>query len=283
MALSAKTTISEFVNQIAERETTNPRPCRRFGVEIETPEAGRISADGFSKTHDPSVSDPECECECEECYHSCDCGNCDLSNGYGELDHCGECTANELALDYSKGNRSDAYGVIKDTCQELLAIDSQHQDEYRGHPYGGHIHTEARDLTPLKLALLMRYYRHAQRLFPTEEFFGRDTNDYCSHLSESDIEQTAQGWQIDRMVAVNTQNVLNFRERCENYPDRYNKDTKAKSTVEFRQFASTNDWRLTLARVAFCVALVDYTAQGLPPYWLLRTQTWQDFAKEIKM
>jgi hypothetical protein len=280
MALSATTKMSEFVIEISERPA---RPCRRFGVEIETPEAGKINARGFDKTHDPSVSDPECECECDECYHSCDCGNCDLSNGYGELDHCGDCTANELALEYENGTDTHANGVIQKTCEELVAVESQHQDEYRGHPYGGHIHIEARDLTPLQLALLLRMYRHAQKLFPTERFFGRSTNDYCQDVSDYDIEQTASGWQIDRMVAVNTQNVLNFRERCETYPDRYNKNTPFKSTVEFRQFASTNDWRLTLARVAFCVALVDYVAQNRPPYWLLRTTTWQDFAKEIRM
>lgn len=278
MALSAKTTLAEFIDEISERPD---RPCRRFGVEIETPEASRVSADGFTKTHDPSVADAECECECDSCYHSCDCGNCDITNGYGELDHCGECTSNELALDYHYGATTTAQGVIRTTCQELENAESNHYDEYRAHPYGGHIHTEARDLTPLQVALLMRYYRHAQNLFPEKAFFGRETNDYCSDVSDYDIDQTAQGWQIDRMVAVNTQNYFNFRYGLEN--NRYTMDSRAKSTIEFRQFSSTNDYKLTLARVAFCVALVDYTAQGLPPYWLLRTKTWQDFAKEIRM
>ena len=278
MALSPNTTIAEFIDEIAERPE---RPCRRFGVEIETPEAGQITASGFTKTHDPSVSDADCECECRDCSHSCDCENCDITNGYGELEHCGECTSNELALCYDYGTTTTALGVIRTTCQELKNAGSDHYDHYRAHPYGGHIHTEARDLTPLQVALLMRYYRHAQKLFPTDEFFGREVNDYCSDISDHEIEQTVQGWQIDRMVAVNTQNYFNYRYALEN--GRIRPDQKFKSTIEFRQFSSTNDWKLTLTRIAFCVALVDYTAQGFPPYWLLRTKTWQEFAKEIRI
>lgn len=271
-------TISEMASEIANRPS---RPCRRFGVEIETPEAGQINADGFTKTHDPSVADGECECECDSCSHSCDCGNCSITNGYEENEHCGECYSNELALAYDYGITTDANGVIAETCQELRNARSDHYDHYREHPYGGHIHTEARDLTPLQVALVMRYYRHAQRLFPTEEFFGREVNDYCSAVSDHHIEQTAQGWEIDRMTAINTQNYFAHRYAVEQ--GRRTQTQRAKSTLEFRQFASTNDHEITLARVAFCIALVDYTAQNRPPYWLLRTQTWQDFAKEIRM
>lgn len=278
MALLATTTLTAFVQEIADRPA---KTCRRFGVEIETPEAGSIKAEGFEKTHDPSVADGDCDCDCDSCSHSCDCGNCSITNGYDENEHCGDCYANELALYYSEGTDSTANGFIRRACVELQNAGSDHYDHYRDHPYGGHIHVEARDLTPLQVGLLMRYYRHAQTLFSEQDFFGRDTNDYCSHISESDIEQTVKGWQIDRMTAINTQNYFAFRYDVEN--GRKRPDQKAKSTLEFRQFASTNNWQLTLARVAFCVALVDYTAQGLAPYWLLRTKTWQDFAKEIKM
>lgn len=278
MTVSANTTLAQFIEQIAERPA---KTCRRFGLEIETPEAGSITADGFTKTHDPSVSDGECKCECDSCSHSCDCGNCSITNGYEDNEHCGDCTSNELALDYYQGTDSTGNGLIRQTCEELQNAGSDHYDHYRGHPYGGHIHTEARDLTPLQVALLMRYYRHAQNLFDQDQFFGRETNDYCSDITDRDIDQTVNGWEIDRMSAINTQNYFSFRyavERGQRSPDQ-----RAKSTLEFRQFASTNNWQLTLARIAFCVALVDYTAQGFAPYWLLRTKTWQEFASVIEM
>lgn len=268
---------AEFIEEVATRDG---KPCRRFGVEIETPEACKITPWGFDTTHDPSVADADCECECDECAHSCDCPYCERSD-YGS-DHCGSCTDNELALEYHQGTETTGNGYIRRVCEQLQEIGSNHEDHYRSHPYGGHIHTEARDLSTQQLATLLRAYKHAQKLFPTIEFFGREENDYCSRITESNIEDTAKGWSIDRMVAVNTQNVLNFKNAQQNNPDRYNMETVYKSTVEFRQFASTNDWKLTLTRVAFCIALVDYIAKGTPVYWLLRTKTWQEFAREIQ-
>ncbi len=268
-------TFAEFVENVATRE---PKDCRRFGVEIETPHASKIEADGFDKTHDPSVADSDCECDCDSCNHSCDCGNCSITNGYDDNEHCGDCTANELALLYSYGTRTDGQGAIERTCKELQEVDSDHTDHYRGHPYGGHIHTEARDLTPRQVASVMRLYNKAEALYPAE-FFGRETNDYCSAIGKYAMDMTSNGCEIDRMSAINTQNYFAYRYQLQR--GYINEQSKFKSTLEFRQFASTNDWKMTLTRVAFCIALVEFAKNNSAIYWALRSTTWQEFAKVI--
>jgi hypothetical protein len=264
------------------REGSQP-DTRRWGFEIETPEVGALAYalddNGFRVYHDGSVTAPDCECECNSCAHSCNCEHCQI-NDYG-LDHCGECQANEAA---SPVNFKPSPDHQREVLDQLHAYNTEDLEN------GGHIHIEGRDLTIRQMLQIGKYWGKVAQLLP--DLVGRD---YCE-----DYAQDAREWPESerlgvRMVAVNFTNLVSWNSRGEQV-NRYsaeearslNRNPKGaptdtyKSTVEFRQFASTAHAPTIYARAAVCRALVDYFASGQPAYWIARATTAEELLEALQ-
>jgi len=262
-------------------ETQTLTETRRWGVEIESPQVASFetSCSGWRRpwnlTNDESVDEPECECECGDCLHECDCGFCDFTNGYGDLDHCGDCRANELVSPvmftalFSDEERRELHRI-----QEKI---ERHDKE----TWGGHIHVEARDLNLFQVGMVQRAWLKCYQLLG-ESFTGRDYGNYCR-----DFEEWGDRDRLDeRYCAVNVTNLVRYGMGGFNVwaddPDRRELATlnpkgapldQCKTTIEFRQFAGTADPNLIEYRASWCRAIVDYFANGGAWYWIARCET----------
>lgn len=256
----------------------NDTDTRRWGVEIESPEVGRVAYmfedEGWHIHRDESVTTPDCDCDCESCQHSCDCDRCDIRNGYDYPDHCDNCQSNETASPVKY--RQQFTESERDALAELHRYNTEDMEN------GGHIHIEARDLTIQQVGLVMKGYLKLEAIFGNS-LTGREFNHYARNFSEWDENDKL----AERYCAVNATNLVRwnrygggFRTWADD-PDRpaINQNPKGapmdtwKTTLEFRQFASTARAEVIEARASMMRALVDYFAQGGAWYWLARCET----------
>ena len=272
---------SELVEWFSEPRQ-NQTDTRRWGVEIESPEVGRVAYmfedEGWRTCVDESVTSPDCDCDCDSCEHRCDCDNCEIRNGYQEPDHCDHCRTNETASRVKY--RQQFTDAERDALAELHRYNSEDMEN------GGHIHIEARDLTIQQVGLIMKGYLKIEGILGVQ-FTGREFCHYARDFSEWD-ETDRLG---ERYCAVNATNLVRWGRYSSRFtawaddPDRPALNTNPKgapsdtwkTTLEFRQFASTARAEIIEARASVCRALVDYFADGGAWYWLARCQT----AKEV--
>lgn len=251
-------------------EWTRKQPnadCRRWSYEIESPEIARHADSlfrvGFECHHDGSVSDVDCDCECDDCQpHSCDCDHCDRADYY-DPDHCATCMATEAAPSNHK-----PVTTTHDT-ERLDYVRENLDEDYIDSTCGNHIHINATDLTPRQIANVMRLWDKVQNLL--SPVIGRSYTGYADNITEEDIAEVAQGNTVDRYKAVNTQGILYH----------LSNGRHQKSTIEFRQFAGTVDADLIIARGFICRALVEYCQKDQPLYWLNRTTTAKELLAEL--
>lgn len=252
---------------------------RRWGFEIESPIIGRVKGDSFFSSYeglyfcsDGSLSGGDCDCECSDCYHSCDCDNCDRSD---YLDHCGECGTNELSS--SEPVTTPTLDRWADFLDKLR--DNWEPMENWGENWGGHIHVEARDLTKRQAANVVIV---GERLFQiAPEWFSGGEDNYNEPLSRDRVEGFARdqfsGYNTNRAAWVSIHNLR----ASEPQPYRVGEpNDHAKTTIEFRAFRSTADRKLIEFRALVARAVVEYCRKGGQIYWLTSCQ---DFGKFLRV
>jgi len=240
------------------------RVTRRYGFEIESPQVARFAGDflnaSFELSADPSVDAEECECECSDCNHTCNCSNCGFDNW--DMPHCEMCTATEASSPVCYTPKP-ALGL--DAMRDLHRYNSEDMEN------GGHIHVEGRDLSVVQLAGVMKAWRKIWELLP--DLVGREPNQWCEEMTEEN-----QNWGHAKHVAVNVSGVNYYRETIRakgidtNPYGPLTTDTY-RSTIEFRQFASTAHAPIIYARASVCRALVDYMAENRGLYYLLKAES----------
>jgi hypothetical protein len=242
--------------------------CRRWSYEIEAVALGSASIGdlGFNTHQDSSVTDDGCECDCGDCAHSCDCDHCDITNGYNELDHCGDCGDTEAAP-------TDSSPVV--TTHDLGRLDEAMKRLNRSSAYiddtcGGHIHIDASDLSAQQVATTMKLWRKVEELLP--ELIGRSSNHFAESMTDWDMAAiTGEHKTAERYKAVNALNWLNYTEGGYN----------AKPTLEFRQFAGSLDMGTLVARGYLCRALVEHAKSGKAIYWLMSATSGKALLREL--
>ena len=271
--------MEKFVDLVErfESDTISPIEVRRWGVEIESPHVAKIghNLDSWDLHNDESVEDPDCECQCDECYHSCDCGNCQITNGWQEVDHCGDCMSNEASSPVLWHNRFDT--ETRETLAHIEVIVNQTMAENEG----GHIHIEARDLNLSQIGQVQKGYLKLVDLLGWK-FIGREFCHFAKNFSEWDESDRLS----ERYCAVNATNLVRYgsfgfktwaddpdRQELRSLNPKGEKTDYYKTTLEFRQFATTSDPELIEARASILRALVDYFANGGAWYWFAKCQT----------
>ena len=242
---------------IAWTANQSAEPCRRWSYEIEAVGLGGASYAlqnlGFDTHNDPSITDAdECQCDCGDCQHSCDCDNCSITNGWDSEPHCSECSDTEAApSDYRPVKDTHDTDRLAEACQALRRAGADIDDTC-----GGHVHVDAQDLSAQQVAKVMKLWRKVEEFFP--DLIGREANRYAEEITERDLEDiTAEYPSAERYRAVNALNWINGRH------------SGRKATIEFRQFAGTLDPQVIIARGYICRALVEYAKSDRPVYWLL--------------
>lgn len=258
-------------------ETQTLTETRRWGVEIESPQVAIFSTSctGWELTRDESVDEPECVCECSDCAHDCDCDHCDITNGYRDPDHCGDCTANELVSPVMFTRE------FTESDREQLKTVHQRMERHDTETWGGHIHIEARDLNLFQVGMVQKAWLKVYQLLG-EDFTGRDFGHYCR-----DFEEWGERDRLDeRYCAVNVTNLVRYgsggfnvwaddpdRREIENMNPKGAPTDTMKTTIEFRHFASTASPSKIEYRASVCRAIVDYFANGGAWYWVARCET----------
>lgn len=253
---------------------------RRWGFEIENSElanyAGKLERNGFNLVHDSSL-EYECQCDCSQCLHECECDNCEIRNGWDEVEHCGDsyCQGNELNSPVFFEPYPEAVTVIQEVGEGLS--DHSKRDSYAGM----HIHIEARDLSIAQLQAVLTLWNrflHLEERVSGFDFFGRQPNQYC-RLNSKNLKDNS-----DKMLQVNFQNLLNFDFYAGIVEDRWDKsrmDTSPygqptdtmKTTIEFRGFSPSFSAEQIWSRAKICRMVVEYAASGSAPYWVSRATT----------
>jgi hypothetical protein len=268
MKQDTRTTTQKFIDAV---NALPEQPTRRWSFEIEANDAGSATYDltclGMDAHNDSSVS-TDCECECDECVHSCDCPNCRISNGYEELDHCGDCSNTEFAPDNDNPVTTSTWnGKIERACQYIEAVGGRTDSDT-----GGHLHVDGTGLTARKVATTIRIWRKVAELLP--DLIGRGYCNFAEEITDSELQAFEQLplYTGERYRAINANNLSGqFRGRAENY----------KNTLEFRQFAGTLDYRQIIARGYLCRAIVEKAIRNDGIYWVLRCTTAEQLLREL--
>lgn len=264
-------TITEALVNWATRQPDEA--TRRWSYEIESPQIARYASElfdaGFECHNDGSVSSLDCECDCDDCSHSCDCERCDISDY--DADHCGVCQATEAAP--QDGNPCN---TTKDEAR-LSAVGRYLDADYLDSTCGQHVHVDASDLTAPQVANLCRVWDRVNDLLGHTDLVGRGYNSYADEFRAGEIEVIARGGTIDRYRSVNPMGVMYHLERVANG----NARGYSKSTVEFRQFAGTVDPLLIVARGYLCRAMVEWAKSNAPIYWAKNAKTAKDLLAEF--
>lgn len=259
----APRTAFELVKYFAQLEPSELPPTgrvtRRYGFEIETPQVARYASQladaGFEITVDGSVSTEDCDCDCSYCSHDCDCSNCGFDSW--DLEHCGICEANEA---------SSPVCYTPKPAVGMRALEYLHESNREDMENGGHIHVEARDLSAVQVAAVMKAWRKIYELLP--DLVGRDYNQWANEMTEDN-----QKWGEAKHIAVNATMISGYRAHLESGKydlNPYGQPTDTlRTTIEFRQFASTAHAPIIYARASVCRALVDYIADNRGLYYLL--------------
>lgn len=269
---NSEATVQAFINwAVAQPDEA----CRRWSYEIETVSirevADKLNNLGFATHHDASVQDEygneaECECDCEDCQHSCDCNNCSIADY--DQDHCGNCQSTEAAPSDHKPVLTTKDGERLAKASWLLA-DADVNDTT-----GNHVHVNADDLTAKQIAQVMKIWHRVQTLLMP--LIGRSYCNYAKEIGAYEIETTEGGRTSDRYLSVNPQGAINNIERLAMGYGRGHK-----TTIEFRQFAGTTDAGLIIARGYLARALVEYARKDIAPYWLNRCETAEQLLNEL--
>ncbi len=212
-------------------------------------------ADGSVSDESDYAGNDECNCECSDCYHSCDCDDCDRENDHG----CGE---------------DDCYGGSSD-CQEVASIGAITYS----HPQtlnlladwgineatylsdtGIHIHIGSEHLTAPQVANVMTAYRLAT---PILNIIAERAGTYyaMNHSPETENATRAGEFKGSKYQAVNIANhFTNYRAQ----------------TIEFRQMAgqsqlSLNQTDRVRAWAEILRLLVGYATKPAPSlYWIAK-------------
>lgn len=259
---------------------------RRYGFEIENSElsqhAYEIEREGFRLSQDSSV-DYDCNCDCDTCEHVCDCEHCTY-NDYDQ-DHCGDgaCGGNELVSPTLWENLNESQTAILESLSDSLG------DYSKRDPHAGmHIHIEARDINLHQARNLLVIWQHFIRNIDKDaDFRGRAENQYCRENNARRL--SANG---DKMLQINFRNIFEFDSYAEIVEERpylkrinqspYGEPTdKDKTTIEFRGFSQTFDPAIIEARTKLCRYLVEWVANDIPSYWLIKERTFPDFWREL--
>lgn len=268
MKQDTRTTTERFIDAV------NAMPevaTRRWSFEIESNDSGsatdELEALGMDAHNDGSVS-TDCECDCGDCEHSCDCPNCSIANGYDSVDHCGDCLNNEFAPDNSHPVITSTWnGKIEQACDYIQGAGGRTDSDT-----GGHIHIDGTGLTPRKVATAIRIWRKVAELMP--DFIGRGYCSFADEITEYELEafDTLATYTGERYRAINANNLGGqFRGRADNY----------KNTLEFRQFAGTLDHRQIIARGFLCRAIVEMAISNSGIYYILRSTTAEQLLSEL--
>lgn len=252
---------------------------RRWGFEIESPIIGRVKGDsywanyeGLAFCSDGSLSGGDCDCECSDCYHSCNCDNCDRSD---YLDHCGDCGTNELSS--SEPVTTPTLDRWADFLDKLR--DSWEPVENYGENWGGHIHIEARDLTKRQAGNVAIVGTHLFTIAP--DWFSGGEDGYNEPLDRRQI----QGFIRDEFSGYNTNRAawvsIHNLQTSEPMPYQVGDPSDGrKTTIEFRAFRSTADRLLIEFRALVARQLVEYCQKNGQIYWLTSCR---DFGKFLEV
>lgn len=252
-------------------------PVRPYGVEIETPEVAQVVSyiyeAGGNVTIDGSVNQNDCECDCEQCAHSCNCERCDITNGYESNECCGDCTANEAQTPIQYEAKLSP--KIRHALEMLHDINTEDLEN------GGHIHVNAPDLTAKQGGMLQIVWHKVAELFA--DLIGREPNGYCELRTPA--RNFGEVFDGERMNAVNLTNVARYwnTDGVNQYDHNGAQDTRHRWSVEFRQFASTANPDTIEKRAQLCRALVDYIINGGAPYWIMRAETADELAEVLDL
>jgi len=246
---------------------------RRWGWEIETPIIGEQRArsdwretDGLRFESDPSLSGSECECDCSDCYHSCNCDNCDRSD---YLDHCESCATNEVST-YDP--------VMTGTLDQWARFLERLEDNWSpvenwGENWGGHLHIEARDLTKRQAVNVVVAGCHLIDLAPN--WFTGGEDNYNDRPDRDRLESCVRGevspYNTKRQSWISITNLPSepMPYKVGDQPD------GRKTTIEFRVFRSTPNRRLIEFRALVSRKLVEYCQRGGQIYWLTSAKSFE--------
>jgi len=225
--------------------------------------------DGSVSDESDYAGNEECDCECSDCYHSCDCDNCDSADN---LEH--EC-----------GN-SDCYGGSSDT-QEVASIGGitySHPETLNrlaewgineatyNEDTGIHIHIGSESFTTPQVANIMTAYRLAKPIL--DQVAERAETYYASsHTPEMENETRSGNNKGHKYQAVNISNQF--------------QDYRPK-TIEFRQMAGTtrtdlNQTDRVRAWAEVLRTLVAYATKPSPAlYWIGKAKDFNDLMRLIK-
>jgi len=246
---------------------------RRWGFEIESPIIGAQKAraswrdiDGLSFTSDGSLSGSECECDCSDCYHSCNCDNCDRAD---YLDHCEGCGVNEVCSEEP---------VTTPTLNRWANFLDQLRDNWEpvedySENWGGHLHIEARDLTKRQAQAVVLI---GERLFDLAPQWFTGEEDRYNEKQDRDrlrafLDDRHNGYHTHRASWVSVYNLRQLEPTPYTIGDG---PDGQKSTIEFRRFRSTADRQLIEFRALVCRKLVEYAKNNQSIYWLTSAKNW---------
>jgi hypothetical protein len=249
-----------YAETLATAEPTTT--ARTWGFEIETPDADNVYArttyDQREGTldfkGDGSVERAyggDCECECSDCVHSCDCDNCDLTNGYTSLDHCGNGDCSGTG-DYQE---ITSVGGISTTHPTALAILDQAgiTDCETNDTTGLHIHLGSADLTPEQVARVISTYRQALHIL--DPLAGRSGVYYAQAPRLEHSEDARQGYASEKYRAVNT-------------ATHFHGGSFRPKTIEFRQHAGETNVDKIRAWAMLLIEIVEFAKGNASVFWI---------------
>lgn len=268
-----------------ETQDTDSPLVRRWGFEIETPEVGQVGHilenAQFTLSCDGSVTESDCNCDCDQCVHDCNCDNCRIANGWDSPDHCGNCTTNEAS------SAVQMYGLPSQQMREALA--ELHDINTEDMENGGHIHVDARDLSIAQIEAVIKLWEKVTDTMP--RLAGRERNEYCERNSDYGDQHESL---TAKMRAVNASALVQgaWTSKLTAWKDEPTRPALTpnirgpfdgyRTTLEFREFASTAKVGHIFARASIVRAIVDYVSEGHAPYWLLRCQDEAEILQELK-
>ena len=260
----------ERLRNALNAEIAEGKTVRRWSYEIEANELGRVGAElvqlGYEIKSDSSVNERWEDCTCDTCDHDCNCNSC----GYDSWDSekCEESQATEATpTTLTKVLTADDNGRLE-RATELLKDSGAYVDS----SCGGHIHIDAKEMTPQQVGRVMRLWDTIQdKLWMIVGRTYSEAEGYADRVEHYDIEHIERGEETNR-CAVNPNNYL-----------RHKNNSGIKNTIEFRQFSGTLDSELIMLRGLLCRRLVEHAEKNLPIYYLLNAQTPEQVLRELNL
>jgi len=284
-----ETTLDQFVKFANEFATQESQPTAlTWGYEIESNTMANVKhtaemnatsqtlelldwqADGSVTDNSDHAGNEECDCECSECYHSCDCNNCSIESY--ELDHdCGSSDCYSGSSDCQEVASIGGMNVTHPPTLDLLAEWGLNEAEFESDT-GIHIHIGSGHLTAPQVANVLTAYRLAQGIL-TE--IAERSNTYYAQAHDLEIEDNCRAGHAtsSKYYAVNTcSHFSNYRA----------------NTIEFRQMAGTTNTTLNQTdRVRawgeICRLLVTYATKPAPAlYWISKATDLNSLIRLLK-